>query len=340
MPFILRVAVLAALLSLVGHATGQAQAWGQEVKSNQFVTDDAKLMQQLKQTEMPQTRIEGRVYIPDTKAGVLIQPQGRWFRDFHIGPARWIAGGLLALAVLVTIAMYLLRGSRPVERDAHGRTLLRFGSLDRFAHWITASSFIVLALTGLNILFGRTLLQPLVGDSGFAELTQWGKVAHNFLSFPFTLGIVLMLVLWVKDNLPNGTDLTWLKTGGGLFGGREPPAGKFNGGQKIIFWIVVLGGGAVAATGYMLLFPFYLADIAGMQIFQILHSLIAGAMIATIIGHIYLGTVGVPGSFEAMATGSVDFNWAKEHHPIWVQEEAGKTQPAPAGGTARPIGAD
>jgi formate dehydrogenase subunit gamma len=133
-----------------------------------------------------------------------------------------------------------------------------------------------------------------------------------------------MLVMWIKDNIPNRTDVVWFKEGGGIVGHEHPPAPRFNGGQKAIFWIVVLGGAAMAISGYVLMFPFYGTNIANMQWAQISHGVIGVLFIAAIFGHIYIGTLGMEGAFEAMGNGEVDLNWAKEHHSLWVKEEMGK----------------
>jgi formate dehydrogenase subunit gamma len=87
----------------------------------------------------------------------------------------------------------------------------------------------------------------------------------------------------------------------------------------------VIGAGiAVAVSGFLLLFPFYVTNIAGMQVAQVVHSVIAILFIALILGHIYIGTLGMEGAFEAMGTGEVDFNWAKEHHDLWLRDELAK----------------
>jgi formate dehydrogenase subunit gamma len=196
--------------------------------------------------------------------------------------------------------------------------------LERFVHWMTASCFIVLALSGLNITFGKRLLLPLIGADTFATWSQWAKYAHNFLSFPFTLGVVVILLMWIAWNIPHKVDIEWMKEGGGIVGDKHPPAERFNAGQKMIYWIVVLGGGLVAATGYLMMFPFYLTDIAGMQLAQIVHGIVALLFVAAMLGHIYIGTIGMEGAFEAMGTGEVDLNWAKQHHSLWVKEELAK----------------
>jgi formate dehydrogenase subunit gamma len=178
------------------------------------------------------------------------------------------------------------------------------------------------------------LLLPLIGPEAFTAWSQWAKYAHNYLSFPFTLGVFLIFMMWIAWNIPNRVDVEWLKEGGGIVGDRHPPAGRFNAGQKMIYWIVVLGGGAVAASGYLLMFPFYGTNIAGMQLAQIVHGVVAVLFVAAMLGHIYIGTIGMEGAFEGMWDGKVDVNWAKEHHSLWAQEELAKghvSAPPPAG---------
>ena len=288
--------------------------------------NEQKLLQTLGQ-------IDGRVSIPAQRAGVLIQPAGREWRDFHEVTLRIIGAvaiiGMLALLVI----FYLWRGMVRLEAGRSGRTLVRFNAFERGVHWMTATCFIILAISGLNITFGRPLLLPLMGPETFTAWSQWAKYAHNFLSFPFTLGVVLIFLMWIAGNIPNRVDFQWLKAGGGIVGHEHPPAQRFNAGQKLIYWIVVLGGGAAAATGYLLLFPFYVTDIAGMQIAQVIHSVVAMLFIAAMLGHIYIGTIGMEGAFEAMGTGEVDVNWAKQHHSLWLDEEqarARETQARPA----------
>ncbi|QYU66701.1 formate dehydrogenase subunit gamma [Leptolyngbya sp. 15MV] len=267
-------------------------------------------------------RIAGRVSIPDAQSASLIQPEGRDWRAFHNVTLTWV-GGIAVLGMLgIVLLFYLSKGRIPVEAGMSGRTIQRFNGLERAAHWMTASSFIVLALSGLNLTFGRWLLLPLLGPETFATVTLWGKYAHNYLSFPFTLGVVLLFLLWVKDNIPNGRDVAWFKAGGGLVGHGHPEAERFNGGQKIVFWITVLGGTLVAISGYVLIFPFFVTDIAGMQLAHIVHGVVSVLMIGAIIGHIYIGSAGMEGAFDAMGSGQVDLNWAKQHHALWARGQA------------------
>jgi formate dehydrogenase subunit gamma len=138
------------------------------------------------------------------------------------------------------------------------------------------------------------------------------------------IGLVLIIALWIKDNIPKKVDIDWVKQGGGFIKSKHAPSGRFNAGEKLVFWFALGAGVAVITSGYLLMFPFYVTDIAGMQIAQIVHAVVAVLFVAVIIAHIYIGTLGMEGAFEAMATGEVDLNWAKEHHDLWLKEQLNK----------------
>ena len=186
------------------------------------------------------------------------------------------------------VVFYLWRGMVRIESGRSGRTIVRFNAVERFVHWMTATCFIILAISGLNITFGRPLLLPLMGPEAFTAWSQWAKYAHNYLSFPFTLGVILIFFMWIAGNIPNRVDVEWFKRGGGIVGHDHPPAYRFNGGQKMIYWIVVLGGTAVAVSGYVLMFPFYGTDIHNMQLAEITHGIVAMLFVAAMLGtHLY-----------------------------------------------------
>jgi len=272
-------------------------------------------------------RISGRCTLPDQKACTIEQPAGRDWRHFHEVTLRWIGGIAIVGILAVLIVFYLWRGMVRIESGRSGRTIVRFNAFERFVHWMTATCFIILAVSGLNISFGKPLLLPVVGPEAFTAWSQWAKYAHNYLSFPFTLGVILIFLMWLAGNIPNRVDVAWFKRGGGIVGHDHPPAHRFNGGQKMIYWIVVLGGAAVALSGYVLMFPFYGTDIQSMQAAQIVHGIVAMLFVAAMIAHIYIGTIGMEGAFEAMGEGTVDLNWAKEHHSLWLEQEQARTAP-------------
>jgi len=265
--------------------------------------------------------VQGNVTIMDRKAGTLVQPQGRDWRDTMGGVIRawgaWLVFGMIALVT----AFYLFRGSVMIDGGRSGRTIERFTEFERFNHWMTASAFITLALTGLNVTYGRYLLLPLLGPEMFSTWSAFAKLLHNFVAFPFILGVVLMCVNWIAYNFPNRHDWTWIMQGGGLFvKGVHPPATKFNFGQKVVFWSVMIGGGMISISGLMLLFPFWFGTMETQQLMAVLHSIFALILTAVIIAHIYIGTLGMEGAWDAMYTGQVDERWAKEHHSIWAAQ--------------------
>ncbi len=284
----------------------------------------------------------GTVSLPNLNTGIMIQSEGENWRAFRNGTmsnwGAWLLGGMLA----ILLVFFLVRGRIKVDHGFSGRLVERFNSIDRFAHWLTASSFVVLGLTGLNMLYGRYVIKPLIGGEAFSTITLWGKYAHNFLGFAFMVGIILILMLWVRDNLPNRHDLVWLSKAGGLFSkGVHPPARKFNAGQKILFWLVVFTGASLSFSGLCLLFPFEFSPFADtfsllnsvgldlptnltamqeMQLAQAWHGILSLVMIAVILAHIYIGWIGMEGAYDAMGTGFVDENWARQHHNLWMEE--------------------
>jgi formate dehydrogenase subunit gamma len=269
-------------------------------------------------------RIQGDIDQLDPRARVLIQPVGRVWDHFHEVTLRWLGAIAILGTLLGLAAAYLLLGRLRISAGRSGRKILRFRFFERFAHWLTASSFVVLALTGLNITFGKLLLRPLIGPDAFSAVSQAAKYVHNFLSFAFVTGLVLIIAMWMKDNIPDKVDVEWFKQGGGFIKSKHAPARRFNAGEKLVFWGALGAGLGVGVSGYLLLFPFYLTNIFGMQIAQAVHGIVALLFIAMIIGHIYIGTLGMEGAFEAMGTGKVDYNWAKEHHDLWLREQLAK----------------
>lgn len=287
-------------------------------------------------------------------ATVLVQDGGMRWLLMRNGPvAEYTAyglGGILALLVL----FYLLRGKIRIDGEKTGRTVTRFKAVERFAHWVLAGSFILLGLTGLYSLFGRMVLIPLFGKESFASIALVSKWVHNNVSWAFMIALVVIFFMWVAHNLPNRTDLKWLAMGGGIFKkGVHPPAKKFNAGQKLIFWSVIVLGASISASGLSLLFPFEMPMFAAtfakmnalgltemlgmeplrtvlapqeeMQLAQLWHTIVSCVLIVIIIAHIYIGSVGMEGAYDAMGSGEVEEQWAREHHSLWLDEiEAGK----------------
>lgn len=287
----------------------------------------------------------------DKKAGVAIQANGENWRRIRNGSfATYSAWGLLGTIALLSI-FFALRGRiRIGHGGASGDTISRFKLIERLGHWLLASSFIVLALTGLNLVYGRDLIIPLLGKDAFATISIYGKLAHNYVAFSFMVALVWVTLTWIWHNIPHPRDLLWFAQGGGLIGLGHPAAKKFNAGQKVIFWLVVLGGFSLSLSGWALLFPFtttHFADTFGLinsifgtelptaltalqeqQLAQLWHGIMSVVMTCVVLAHIYIGSVGMEGAFDAMGSGEVDRNWAMEHHSLWVEEEDAKSAPA------------
>jgi formate dehydrogenase subunit gamma len=310
------VIVTVALLSMVAAVSARAETFGPDGAPNPTasVVDQGTLLKQV-------PRIEGRIDIPDTKASVLVQPAGRTWDYFHEVLLHW--GG--AIVILGTIALlglaYIIMGRIRIAEGRSGRKILRFKAFERFSHWLTAVSFVILGLTGLNITFGKIVLLPLIGPEAFSDVSQAAKYVHNFISFAFVAGLTLIAIIFFRDNLLEKVDIDWLKQGGGFIKSRHAPAGRFNFGEKLVYWLSLAAGLVVSVSGFLLLFPFFGTDIAQMQLAQVVHAVVAVLFVALILGHIYIGTLGIEGAFEAMGTGEVDLNWAKEHHDLWLAQQ-------------------
>lgn len=301
--------------------------------------------------------VQGTVTIPDTKSGVLVQAEGtEWTEVQRKEMPEW-GGYAMAATLSLLLVFYLARGKVRIEGGRAGVTITRFTTLERASHWLMAVSFVVQAVTGLLALYGREVLIPVMGKTSFAMLAHYSKLSHAYVAFAFMVGLALSFVLWVSHNFPNRYDLIWIAKGGGLFSKHgHAPAKKFNAGQKILFWTIMLGGASISLSGISLLMPFefglfsktfevlnkfgfnlptHLLAVEEMQYAVTWHSAVALGLICVIFGHIYIGTIGMQGAFDAMATGEVDLNWAKEHHDLWVEEEMEKDRVAPRGSDAR-----
>jgi formate dehydrogenase subunit gamma len=266
-------------------------------------------------------RVEGLIAQPSERARVLMQPAGREWNHFHEITLRWL-GTIVILGMIVALgAAYLIMGRLRISKGRSGRKVARFNGFERFSHWLTAVSFVILGVTGLNITFGKIVLLPTIGPEAFSSLSQAAKYLHNYVSASFVIGLALIVALWIRDNIPRKVDVDWVKQGGGFIKSKHAPAGRFNAGEKLVFWFAFGAGVAVVVSGYLLMFPFYVVGIAGMQIAEVVHAMIAVPFVAVIIAHIYIGTLGMEGAFEAMANGDVDFNWAKEHHDLWLAQQ-------------------
>lgn len=283
------------------------------------------------------TQVRGR------ETGVLIQSEGQTWREWRNGPLTQIGGWLLAIAFLGAIIFYAIKGTIPTGEPT-GRRIPRFSLWERTLHWVTATTFVLLALTGLAMFFGRHVLLPLVGYNAFSWIGQGSKVLHNFLGPLFIVCTLAMFFTFVKDNLWRSYDWDWVRSFGGLFSRthNEPPSHRFNAGEKAWFWGgLTLLGLIVGISGLVLDFPNFDQSRQTMQWANIVHLIGATLFMAMAIGHIYMGTVGMSGAFRAMVDGDVDETWAREHHYYWYEDirkgriDTGTAERPPAPGTTR-----
>jgi formate dehydrogenase subunit gamma len=272
--------------------------------------------------------------IPGRETAVLIQPPARFlgqqhrstageaWRQFRNGPVTFYGGWLVVLVIVAILAFYFAFGPVKLHDRPTGRLMQRFTRLDQIVHWSVAISFSILGLTGLLMFFGKHVLLPVIGYTLFGWLTNLGKNLHNFVAPVFIVSVAAMVVLFLRYNLPKLYDLKFLFNAVAVMAkGKHVPSGKFNGGEKVWFWggVVVLSI-IVTWSGLVLLFPNFDQTRAMMQDAWIWHASAALLYVAISFGHIYLGTIGLEGSYQAMRTGYVDETWAREHHQYWYEE--------------------
>jgi formate dehydrogenase subunit gamma len=288
-----------------------------------------------------QKGLAGYSSLPAREAGVLIQTSGEWWRQMRNGPITQYGGWALVVVLLLIGAFYKYRGQIKMDEPATGRKIERFTPTERLAHWSVAISFIILAISGLVMLFGRYFLQPIIGSTLFGWFTYALKNLHNFAGPVFAVALVFVFIKFVKDNFPRKGDMAWLLKGGGLLSGQHISSHRFNAGEKVWFWSgVFFLGILVTGSGFVLnmLVPGFDYTRGNMQWAHIIHSVVTLAMMAFAMGHIYIGTAGTEGAYQGMRTGYVDEAWAKQHHDEWLADvKAGKIPAQRSSGGAADI---
>jgi formate dehydrogenase subunit gamma len=296
----------------------------------------------------------GFTTLPGAESGVLIQKFTQYPGSQYTtaGEAwrqvrnQWIIpyGGSLLLIVLGALALFYWRkGPLGGHQPDTGRKIERFTPFERSAHWANAIAFVILGVSGIVMAFGKFFLLPVIGSTLFGWLTYALKTAHNFAGPLFAVSLLVVIVTFVRDNIPNAADIKWVLKGGGLLSEHEIPSHRFNGAEKLLFWFgVFLIGLVVVGSGLVLdkLLPGLLYTRDQMQVALMIHAVAAVVMMAMFFGHMYIGTIGMKGALDGMRTGYVDEGWAKEHHELWYDDiRAGKIpaqRSTPPGGVAAP----
>ena len=264
--------------------------------------------------------LSGYTAVTGQETSVLIQGSGQNWRQLRNGPIAALSAWMIAATVFALGCFFLWRGKVKLTHPRTGELVSRWSIGERVLHWYTALLFIGLTLTGLSLLFGRALLIPLLGHESFALYAEFAKLIHNYAGPLFIVGLLLMIVNWLKDNIPNKIDIQWFKDFGGLVGSVHPSAERMNGGEKAWFWLLSIAGIGVSVSGLALDFPNLGTERVMLQLSHMVHTLTAALLIVGALGHIYIGTLGTEGAFEGMVCGKVDTSWAEQHHDLWYEE--------------------
>lgn len=261
---------------------------------------------------------EGVSVIQGPGANVLMTSSGETFRQIRNGPISTYTPWYLALMLGAVGLFFIISGGGEKLGNASGKRVPRWSSFDIALHWFVAILFLVLAITGLSLLFGRAVLIPLLGPEGFAAWALASKNIHNYGGAFFVVGVALMIIAWMRFNIPNKVDVQWFLKGG-MFG-KHAPAGKMNGGEKAWFWLNVGAGIVVSATGIMMINPQIFESRELFQLNLIIHAIVAIIWLGASFGHMYMATLGAPGSIEGMVKGHVSKEWAEVHHDLWYDD--------------------
>jgi len=293
--------------------TEAGQATQQQQRQLSQPLNNEPLWKEIRSGEPQYTSIPGR------ETNVLIQSRGQTWRAAH-NTLLQLGQIILALAVVGLAGFFLLRGTMDYARRRGDRIIRRFEPMDRYAHWLLAISWVTLALTGLVLSIGKAMLLPVIGYTLFSWLAILSKYLHNFVGPVLIVAVPLMIVRYVRDNGLGMEDVRWFVNIIGYFKGHEYPSGKYNAGEKLVFWVVLVAlSTLLVISGLVLLFPNFNQTRATMQTANVVHVIAAYGAMALACVHIYLGTIGMTGAYRAMRHGYVDESWAEHHHLRWYE---------------------
>ncbi|WP_428609766.1 formate dehydrogenase subunit gamma [Sedimenticola sp.] len=288
---------------------------GEKSQAIQIPNPSADLWREVRQRE---ALISGKSQVKGVDSGTLINPYGQQWREFRMSQLIPYGGYFLAGVLILLALFYAVRGKVKVNAGLGDKKLFRYTLYERMIHWFIASVFLFLAITGLVLLFGRSLLIPVMGQAYFSLLASACKEGHNLFGPVFAVALLLVFIRFVRRNIYQKGDLTWLLKGGGIVGKGHVPSHFFNMGEKSMFWILVLVGAVIVGSGLILVFPVFGQARMTMELSHVSHAITTLLMIAVILGHIYIGSVGMEGALDGMTTGYCDLNWAREHHAEWA----------------------
>lgn len=330
-------------LAMPGFAAAAGPERPHPVDSVATVNPGSDLWREVRQRDLP---THGTTQVQSVDSDILINPWGDPWARLRINEVLILGGLLLGGVLAVILLFYLVRGRIRVAGGFSGDRVRRFRRVQIVVHWVLAGSFLFLGLTGLILLFGRSLLIPLLGHQAFSVLASLSRYGHNFVGPLFLLSVLAMLVVLVRRNLYEKGDLQWMLTAGGALGKSHPSIGFFNLGEKCLFWMVIGLGLVISVSGLVLVTPNFGQGRVIMEASHLVHVSSALGLIALSFIHMYLGLFGIEGALESMTSGYVDINWAQAHHDRWARDcrEHGQVIPSTGGdaadspgATARPV---
>lgn len=279
----------------------------------------AELWRAVRQRDMSEP-VQASTQMTRVNSEVLINVAGENWQESR---AKWMVqyGGYLLLAVLIGLSiLWVVVKKSKIPGGRSGRVVTRMSAMQRIAHWFFAGIIGFMALTGLFLLFGRTLIIPVLGIEGFSPIASASKESHNLMGPLLVVGVLLMIVHFIRYNFPGKGDLKWLLSLGGLLTKGHPRVGYFNPGEKILYWSTTLLAIVLSGTGLLLLFPYFSQTASLTQLALLIHAGAGLLLIALAFAHIWMVRT-VEGTLDAMMSGDVDENWAKTHHALWYESQ-------------------
>lgn len=267
--------------------------------------------------------ITGSTQIKGPNANVLIDTKNNQWREFRKHKLLPYGGIFLMAALGFLLLLLLIVRRKKVPDGRSGKTIRRMSTMQMVTHWFLFVIFAFLATTGLLLLFGRTIIIPLLGAEAFSPIASASKEGHNLMGPLLIIALLMMLIQFLRHNWPAKGDLKWLLTLGGLFSKKHLQVGFFNAGEKTLFWLTIILCTVLSVTGILLLFPYYEVTVNRTQLALVIHAIVALIMIAMVFAHMWM-VYTVEGTLDAMNTGEVDENWAKSHHSRWYKETTEK----------------
>lgn len=210
----------------------------------------------------------------------------------------------LAVTIIITALHYIVIGASKVPLVANNQIIQRFSLTERMLHWIRMLSFIIVSASGIYLIFSE-------GGKNIGML-------HSINGILFLAMSIIMLILWYKQFTFKEYDRDWLRYVGGYLSKEQSshPAGKFNAGQKIFFWLTMVFTGILSVTGSILM-KSKISQVSVNELVLAIHGISAVFVIVLVMGHVYLSLVANPGTWRVLISGKVTKEWVDYHHPRW-----------------------